>query len=309
MASALFTEDGKLIDKQVISIASNKGKQVSLLITSAIQELIVKHQEHKVHSIGIAVPGISRHTTGTVWAPNISGWEDYPLLEEVSQLNPNVPVVIESDRACCISGELWQGNARGCKDVIYLTVGTGIGAGILVNGQILKGAHDIGGAIGWMAMDRPFEKKFISCGCFEYYASGNGIAKVATEIMLQDNSYKGELRKHSAETITAHDVFSAYDKKDTVAVMVINQCIEFWGMAIANLVSLFDPEKIILGGGIFGPAARFIPAIRNEAYKWAQPISIKMTSIESSLLKEEAGLYGAAFLALEKSKHHNDQDV
>jgi len=268
------------------------------LITSSIKKLLSaqKDEGNIINSIGIAVPGISHKKSGTVWAPNISGWENYPLLQEVKEISNEIPVSIDSDRACYILGESWKGSAKGCSDAIYLAVGTGIGAGILVNGSVLHGAYDIAGAIGWMALDRPFEDKYISCGCFEYHASGEGLTKIAREI-IQSNNRASELSKLVA--ITARDIFSAYEKNDAVAIAVIKQAIEFWGMAIANLVSLFNPEKIILGGGVFGPAIKFISGIREEASKWAQPVSMQQVSIEASALGSDAGLYGAALVALQ----------
>jgi glucokinase len=96
-------------------------------------------------------------------------------------------------------------------------------------------------------------------------------------------------------------VFAAYDNNDPLAKKVIEMGIEFWGMAVANLVSLFNPEKIIFGGGVFGPATKLIPAIKTEAAKWAQPISIKQVTIEAAALGSDAGVYGAAFLALKNN--------
>src|SRR5690606_28736741 len=255
-----------------------------------------------IQSIGVSIPGISRHETGRVWAPNISGWDDYPLLEEIQSLSGDIPVIIDSDRACCISGESWLGNAKGCKDAIFLAVGTGIGAGVLVNGQILRGANDIAGAIGWMALQKPFLMKYISYGCFEYYASGDGIARLTRELLGIRQDYKGILRNASAE-LTAHHVFDAYEQSDPVAVTVIRECIEYWGMAIANLISIFNPEKIIFGGGVFGPATKFIPKIEKEALKWAQPISASKVMLAESALGGKAAIYGAAFLALKNMVH------
>ena len=298
LSLAVFSENGKMVLKKSAHLDGRKGKEVGRLISREINEIL---SGHDIGSIGIGVPGISRQKTGTVWAPNIPGWDDYPLMNEIRELNKNIPVEIESYRACSISGELWLGNAQGCNDAIFLAVGTGIGAGILVNGTILRGAHDIAGAIGWLALDKPFLEKYISCGCFEYHASGDGIARIAKEL-LNEQTYSGELKKIRAEEITAHDIFAAHKMGDPLAIAVINQCIGFWGMAVANLVSLFNPEKIILGGGVFGPAIQFIPAIMQEAVKWAQPISIKQVKLESSKLGTDAGLYGAAFLALKHIK-------
>jgi glucokinase len=253
-----------------------------------------------VQAIGIAVPGIYRHRTGTVWAPNIPGWDDFPLLEQVKAAT-GLPVNIDSDRAAYILGEAWMGNAKGCAHAIYLAVGTGIGAGILIDGKVLRGAHDIAGAIGWMAFRAPYEEKYIPCGCFEYHASGEGIVRVALEVLKANPGYTGDLLQKPPETLSAHDLFAALEEGDEIAEKVFAVCIQFWGMAVANLVSLFNPEKIILGGGVFGPAVALLPAIIEEAKKWAQPISITQVRIVASALGNDAGLYGAAQLATGKN--------
>ena len=301
LSLAVFSEDGKILQKETMALNHREGKQVAELIQSEIKKLLVQQNatENKIESIGIAVPGISHNKTGTVWAPNIPGWDDYPLLQKIEQISNNIPVTIDSDRACYILGELWQGNAKGCSDAIYLAVGTGIGSGILTEGKILRGAHDIAGAIGWMALNKPFDDKYISCGCFEHHASGEGLAKVAKEFLKKDINYTGELLNTPINEITAKNIFAAYENNDAIAMAVIKQAIEFWGMAVANLVSIFNPQKIILGGGVFGEAIKFIPQIINEAIKWAQPISIKKVSIEVSALGNNAGLVGAAFIALQ----------
>jgi glucokinase len=300
LAAALFNEEGKILFRNKANLGNRKGPEVGKLITDQIifMKKSTEKQGDKVISIGLSVPGISNSGTGTVWAPNIPGWTDYPLLAEVKSIATEIPVAIDSDRACSVLGESWKGNAVGCQDVIFMAVGTGIGAGILVNGEILRGRNDIAGAVGWMALSRPFENKYVECGDFEYHASGEGIAKVAGSLMTLDKSYKGELNKKAIDEITSHDVFSAYENDDPIAMKVIRQCIEFWGMAAANLVSLFNPEKIIFGGGVFGPAKKFIPSIRQEAEKWAQPISITKVKFDSSGLEGDSGMYGAAFLAL-----------
>jgi glucokinase len=299
LAVGVFSESGKILSKEIIPLEGRTAKDVGLLITNAITQYRYLHTEAPIESIGVSIPGISRIKTGTVWAPNIQGWEDYPLMQEIKQVAENIPVTIDSDRACYILGEHWQGGAKQINDAIFLAVGTGIGAGILINGKVLRGAHDIAGAIGWMALDRPFQNKYVSCGCFEYHASGEGIAKIAREILAEQKDYYGELKNIALQKLTAANIFSAYEKNDRVATQVLEQSIEFWGMAVANLVSLFNPEKIILGGGVFGPAIKFIDAIKKEAAKWAQPISMTQVSLEPSALGGDAGIYGAGFMALQ----------
>jgi glucokinase len=297
LSVGLFKENGQLLQRQITLLHNRTGKEVGAFITSCISDIVSKEKNEEIKAIGVSVPGISRIRSGTVWAPNIPGWEDYPLVAELRTARPSIPIIIESDRGCSILGERWKGNASGCRDVIFLSVGTGIGAGILIEGDILHGAHDIGGAIGWMALNKPFDQKYIQCGCFEYHASGNGMSRVAVELAKSRPHYHGNLK---SETITAEDIFSAYDQNDEIAIEVIRDCIQYWGMAIANLVSLFNPEKIILGGGVFGPAVQFIPSIYNEALKWAQPISIRRVQIEASALKEDSALYGAAYMGLQQ---------
>jgi glucokinase len=307
LASAIFSRGGKLLSKETATLGNRTGSDVGKLITDLIIRLIdsTRLGGSRIESVGISVPGISHTDSGTVWAPNIPGWENYPLLAEVKAVCSDIPVTIGSDRTCSILGELWQGNAQGCSDAVFLAVGTGIGAGIMVNGEVLRGRNDIAGAIGWLALDRPFLDQYKGCGCFEHYASGEGIARVARAILKEESTYTGELKNRNPEEITSYDVFTAYEYRDPVAVKVIDLCIEFWGMAVANLVSLFNPEKIIMGGGVFGPAIPLIPAIREEALKWAQPVSIHQVSIEPSALSGDAGVYGAGFLALRSLSKDN----
>jgi glucokinase len=308
LAAAIFTPQGKILCKNVMPLNGRQGRAVGKLIRHELTLLLATARaEHlKITAIGASVPGISYAKTGKVWAPNIPGWDDYPLRCELTTAvrNQHIRLAIDSDRACYILGETWRGVAKGCRNAIFLAVGTGIGAGVLIDGRILRGAHDIAGAIGWLALDRPFRREYVACGCFEYHASGTGLAKVATEILAQrlarTRSTTPRLR-HSGTPLfgSARDVFAAYDRGDPVAREVITQAVEFWGMAVANLVSLFNPEKIIFGGGVFGPAAQFLGDIYAEAQKWAQPISIKQVKLQASKLGGDAGLYGAGCLALQ----------
>jgi glucokinase len=302
LAIGIFSADGDLIAEEKLSINKRNGNEAGQLISVKVKNILSQNaEENKIQSIGISVPGIFYKDKGTVWAPNISGWENYPLLKEVQSI-ADVPVNIDSDRSCYILGEWWKGAAKGCTDAIFLAVGTGIGAGILVDGKILRGANAIAGAIGWMALEKPFQNDYVECGCFENSSSGDGIAKLARKFLSADNQYTGVLRNKSVDAITSFDVFIAHDKGDAIAKKVMDHCIEYWGMAVANLVSLFNPQKIIFGGGVFGPAIKFIPAIYEEAKKWAQPISMKQVKFDASRLGSNPGLYGAAYLAMQNLK-------
>jgi glucokinase len=301
LALAVVSADGRILSGDTLHIGSRKGSEVGDLIRERTAEIInsFRDERESILSIGISVPGISHVSKGTVWAPNIQGWEDYPLLEEMLSVAGDIPVTIDSDRACYILGEAWQGSARGCRDAIFLSVGTGIGAGIMINGEILRGSNDIAGCIGWMALQKPFRQQYKDCGCFEYHASGEGIGKVATELLHSRPDYEGKLRDLK-DPVRASDVFDSYRYGDPVAVEIIKECISFWGMAVANLVSLFNPEKIIFGGGVFGPGADLLDAIGEEAARWAQPVGMGQVTMSVSTLGGDAGVIGAAYLALRK---------
>jgi glucokinase len=295
LSLAVFTQEGEMLVKKTLPVHQLSGTPVADLMISGIHSIC---EQQEVQAIGVAVPGIYHQQDGTVWAPNISGWENYPLQQQLRE-NFSYPIAIDSDRAAYIMGESWVGNARGFAHAIYLAVGTGIGAGILVNGKVLRGAHDIAGAIGWMALQSPFKDQYINCGCFESMASGSGIVKLAREYLGQQSSYNGLLAGQDAELISSSGIFEAFEKHDPIAVQTLQHCIRLWGMAVANLVSLFDPEIIIMGGGVFGPALKFLPDIRAEAERWAQPVSMPQLILSPSSLGSDAGLYGAGHLAFQ----------
>jgi glucokinase len=302
LALALFSDDGTVVVRRTAPLAGRRGEEVGELIATELRTLLATPEAaaDAPAAIGIAVPGIYRSATGRVWAPNIPGWDDYPLRDEIiaalgapAALTPgagplpSAPVVrVDSDRACAILGEAWCGTARGARDAIFIAVGTGIGAGILVNGAVVRGARDIAGAVGWLALDRQYRPGYSAMGCFEYHAAGPGLARAAAQL------------RGGTDEVTTAAVFEAYDAGDPVATRVIDDAVAIWGMAVANLVSTFDPEIVVFGGGVFGPAGRFLPRIRAEAERWAQPLSMPHVRLAVSSLGNDAVLFGAGHLAL-----------
>jgi glucokinase len=303
VASAVVANDGTILGRGHAFVGDNAGNDVAALVAEQCEALFADARARGTETptaVGVTVPGIYRSASGTVWAPNIRGWDDFPLRDVLQHaVGPATRVVIDSDRAAYILGETWRGAAAGARDAIFLAVGTGIGAGILVDGRVLRGHADIAGAIGWLALDRPYMDRWASCGCFEYHASGPGLTNVARELLDETANYQGELRGLRGDALSTARLFEAYDRGDEIAVRVMNEATEFWGMATANLVSLFNPETIVFGGGVFGPATRFLDAIRSEALRWAQPISMRQVKLVPSALGGDAGLYGAARLAME----------
>ena len=286
ISAALMTSTGEEICKTGRLLDGASGPAVGRLLVDTIKELRSMRRQLPVDAVGICVPGIVYSKKGTVWAPNIPGWDDYPLQGELEEAvgDPSVRIAVESDRTCYILGEVWKGAAQGCTDAIYLAVGTGIGAGILLDGRIIHGASDIVGATGWMALESPYREEFGPVGCFEYYASGNGIGTQA-KLLYGD------------ETKSSYDVFAGYGT-DPIATGILDKAIRMWGMGTANLVSLFNPQKVIFGGGVFGPAVRFIDRIYEEACRWGQPISMREVKFCASEVGGGAALLGAAYLGV-----------
>ena len=152
LAIAVFTEDGQLLREENFTLEKNNGNAIGSLITQQVEKFL--STESSIRAIGICVPGIFYQESGNVWAPNIPGWDNYPLLQKMQNVSGGLPVKIDNDRACYILGEKWKGAAQGCSHAIFVAVGTGIGAGVLVDGKVLRGAHDSAGAIGWMALKK-----------------------------------------------------------------------------------------------------------------------------------------------------------
>ncbi|MFA6618149.1 MAG: ROK family protein [Candidatus Neomarinimicrobiota bacterium] len=295
IVTAIFKGNGDLIESKKRPLGDLRATQVGHFLSQQIDDFIKKAEKRdlSVKAIGISVPGIYYEESGVVWAPNIPGWRNYPLLEDLKKYT--IPVKIMSDRCCQILGEHWKGAAKACKNSIYFSVSSGICAGIMIDGRILRGANNIAGAIGWLSCENDYKESYGRCGHLEYYASGKGIALRAYKMALECKDYDSLLVK---EDLNVQDVFNAYKYEDPIAVKVLDTAVKYWGVSIANLISIFNPNKVILGGSVFGPATQFKQRIYAEAAKWAQPISMQDASLVLSKLGNQAGLLGAGRLAL-----------
>ena len=231
-------------------------------------------------AIGVAVPGLVRRD-GSVWAPNVPGWDRVPLAGELNK-RLAIPAFVESDRNAVVLGEAWRGAARGKSDVIVLIVGTGIGAGILSAGRLIRGAHELSGCAGWMVVTDETNDATASSGSLEALLAGPALARACNA-------------PHAAEAA------DRARRGDPHARIVFDRAAERLGFAIANLVSLFDPEVIVLTGGIANAGDLLLSVARAAAASRAQPLSFPSVEIVISTLGTEANLLGAARLALERS--------
>lgn len=305
LASALFNRKGQLLEKRVASLGDRQGDAVGDLVVRELRALLAL--SNQVQAVGLSVPGIYRPEDGTAWVPNIAGWTNYPILDRIREATGDrmLQIRIDNDRACYILGELWRGDAQECSDAIYLAVGTGIGAGILTGGQILRGVGDVAGSIGWMALSTLYKRDYKPCGDFEYHASGAGIAQMMRKRLSNTPRPETPLARLDPEDLTASALFEAEEHGDPVATDWMREIIRYWGAGTANLISIFNPEKVIFGGGVFGPATRYMSRIRGQASLWSQPVSFSQVQIVASRLGGEAGILGAGKLALDAADQEN----
>jgi glucokinase len=278
LAAALVDGHGTIRNKLRLPVEKESPQKSIEQICEVVARTAVSW-EH-VRAIGVAVPGVYFADTGHVWAPNLWGRDQIPLRDQLAARFP-VPVVIDSDRAACVLGEQWLGAARGLTEVVFLAVGTGIGAGIITGGQLCRGAGGIAGAVGWFALDPRKREIYKQVGCFEAEAAGPAVAR-------------------RAGASAAEVVVEAARQNDAAARRVLEETAAWLAMGVANIVSILNPQMIVLGGGLMQAGDLLLEALRREVPEWAQPLAARQVRIELTQLGEDAGLLGAARLALLK---------
>jgi glucokinase len=304
ISSALFAADGTIFARGKAPLDRGGPDRAAEQVARTIAELegAARGEKGRILAAAVCVPGIVYQKTGLVWAPNVPGWVHYPLREKLA-VERGFRVLIESDRAAYVSGESWRGAARGAKDVVFLAVGTGIGAGILAGGRILRGAEDISGAVGWFALNADFRPEYAEMGCFEAEASGSGVGKRARRLLEAGRaSAMRDLAGGKVADVTAETVAAAAKAGDPLALEVMAETASFLAMGIANIVSILNPEMIVLGGGLFQSGELLLGPVRRDVGKWAQPLAARAVRIELSSLGEDAGLYGCGKLAWDSLK-------
>jgi glucokinase len=315
IASALFTRTGGILGKAKVPIDRAGGDRAAGQVGEAIVSLgkTAARVGGRILAVGISIPGIVYAATGRVWAPNIPGWDLYPLLEKIAQASgpgkpggdrpghvapAHIPIVLESDRSAYVAGEAWRGAAAGAADAVFLAVGTGIGAGILTGGRLVHGHEGIAGAVGWFGLNPDFKPAYAAMGCFEAEASGNSVGRKARELLNAGRpSIMKDIAGGSVDNVTAETVAAAARKKDSLAIEVVAEAVRYLAMGIANIVSILNPEVVVLGGGLFQAEDVFLEPVRREFRKWAQPLAAEKVRVELSALGEDAGLYGCGKLA------------
>jgi glucokinase len=291
LAGAVVNRAGRIVQRTSASVDARKAMTpVGQMVDMARELAGGKNLRGQIAAVGVAVPGLVRRDE-TVWAPNLKGWKRMPLGRKLrSELG--VAVKVESDRNAAVLGEAWRGSARGKRDVIVLMIGTGIGAGILSGGRLVRGSHELSGCAGWMTVREEQGDGAKRVGQLESLAAGPAISNAAREELSRGvESVLGVL---PAGTWNAYEVAEAARRGDMVSIEVFLEAGRFLGYGVANLVSLFDPEVVVIGGGLAQASDLYLDALRKAMKERAQPIAGKNVRVVVSRLGNDANLVGAA---------------
>lgn len=294
VAAAVVDRRGKVLARQSANVdRSSAMAPVRQILGLARQFANRENLRRGFGAVGVAVPGLVRND-GTVWAPNLRGWKRMALARRLKSAL-KVPVVVESDRNAAVLGEAWRGAAGRKTDAIVLMLGTGIGVGILSGGRLVRGAHELSGCAGWMVVADGYDAEAQRVGQLESLAAGPAIARAAKRELAR--GIGGLLEEIPAEAISAYEVAEAARRGDAVSIEVYLEAGRLLGYGVANLVSLFDPEIVVIGGGLAGASDLFLDVVRKSMKERAQPIAGKRVRVVASKLGGEANLLGVAKLA------------
>lgn len=293
----LFRADGTVLDKWEIE---TRTEGEGSLIIPDVAETVRKKMEEKqidrdqVAGLGIGVPGPVNSKGEVLGAVNL-GWGYKDVASELGQLL-GFPVKVGNDANVAALGEMWMGGGKGTRSLIMVTLGTGVGGGIIIDGKIVVGAHGAGGEIGHSAMEPEFSEA-CNCGnhgCLEQFASATGIVRIAKEELEKTQ----EATVLNPEQVSAKDVLDGYKTGDGVAVRIVERFAKYLGNAMAIFAGVVDPEVFVIGGGVSKAGQPLIDVIHKYYQSYAFN-ACKGTPIVQAQLGNDAGIYGSAKLALD----------
>ena len=267
------------------------------LIEGVILDTIAQTDGHRQDFIGVGIgaPGpLDRDKGLVIVAPNL-GWRNFPLRDRIAE-RLDLPATLDNDANCATVGEWWQGAARGGTNVIGMTIGTGIGGGLILDGKLFHGASDVAGEIGHTTID--LNGRHCKCGnygCLEAYASGPAIAVRAREVLVREEtaSLLPSIVEGKLEAITAATVYTAASQGDAVASEIVRDTARYLGVGIANLLNIINADVVVVAGGVTAAGdALFVP-LRAEVRRRAFRPAVDATRIVAGTLPGTAGVVGA----------------
>ena len=297
----LFDEKGDMLEKwEIVTRKENNGENILPDIVKSIKE---KNTEKSIETddilgIGMGVPGPITEDGRVLKCANL-GWGIFSVADEMSKLTGVEKVKVGNDANVAALGEQWRGGGRGFDNIVMVTLGTGVGGGIIMDGKILTGENGAAGEIGHITVN-PKETLTCGCGCkgcLEQYSSATGVIRMAKE-RLEASDKPSELRKFAADEIGGKEVFDAYKAGDELAAEAVNEFAIYLGMGLGNVASVVDTQAFVIGGGLSKNGPVVIDIVK-EQYKKNVMFALKNTEFRLVELGNDAGMYGAVRMVLQ----------
>ncbi|MBB5324701.1 glucokinase [Anoxybacillus tepidamans] len=298
---AFVSMHGEIVDKwEIDTNSAEQGKYIVPDIAKSINQKLEEHGQtkDKLIGIGMGAPGPVNTETGMIYQTTNLPWKNYPL-KDILEAETSLPVVVDNDANIAAIGEMWKGAGNGAKDLICVTLGTGVGGGIIANGQVVRGTNGAGGEIGHIT-SVPEGGAPCNCGktgCLETVASATGIVRIAKEKLANEtDSVLQQIYKENG-TVTAKDVFDAAKAHDELALEIVDYVTFHLGLALANLANGLNPEKIVIGGGVSKAGDLLVEYVWKYFKRFAFPRVAEGATIAIATLGNDAGVIGGAWLA------------
>jgi predicted NBD/HSP70 family sugar kinase len=290
---SFFNVNAELLERKIIPTYKVKtSEEFTALMADSIREFIAESKRNisSLQVIGIGTPGIVDNKRGVVieGSPNLPQWEDLNLSSRLEQ-SFGVPVVVENDVRAALIGEMWKGQCQNLKNAVLVTLSTGIGSALLMDGNIIRGAHNAAGEIGYMLFERRhLREDWSDKGCFEMLCSGSGLM----ERFGSPSADTGEGRKWTSP----QDIFQRAAEGDDESMRIVDEFVDYLSIVVLNLMFTANPEKIVLMGGLSKSADVFLDRVIDNVHK--HTLSHTHVQIVVTELKDLAPLYGIALVAL-----------
>lgn len=301
---ALCDLGGTIIHHEERSILVSEGPEKVLAeITSVIDAILMEHEveTNRLYGIGMGIPAPVEFSTGyPINPPIMPGWHKYPLRQILGERYQCL-VYIDNDVNMMAVGEMQYGVGRGIENQIFVKVGTGIGAGIILSGMLYRGAKGCAGDIGHISLKNSDE--LCPCGnkgCLEMVASGRALARLGTNLALEGESHALRKILDEGREITAKDIGDLASQGDLLCVSLIRMSGEAIGEVLAGLINFVNPSLVVLGGGVAGLGGRWLTTIKEVIYRKSTPLATRGLDIRFSELKSKAGVIGAAALVVDE---------
>ncbi|MGG3963164.1 MULTISPECIES: ROK family glucokinase [Heyndrickxia] len=303
---AFVNEAGDILHRwEIPTVTANQGEAILPNIAKSIEDELarVKREKKDITGIGLGVPGPVDMEAGVIYETVNIGWAQHYPAAGTLQKWTGLKVVIDNDANVAALGEMWKGAGKGSGEMVFVTLGTGVGGGIITGGDIVHGVKGAAGEIGHITVIPEGGAK-CNCGktgCLETVASATGVVRTAMA-KLAAFSGASPLKDLYAQSgsVTAKDVFDFAKAGDALSCEIVDETAKYLGLALASVANTLNPEKIVLGGGVSKAGETLLNPVRAYFLKYAFNTVGKSTKLELATLGNDAGVLGAAWLALNK---------